>query len=296
MSDIGTITELEPEDGLGWIEVGNGDRIRFGGTACKGFVPAIGMTVEVHGTKPGFRGTVKATEVTEVKGAGAKTGMKVVGGAPGAAAPAPRTNLHKLQSAGLRADDLLLALLGRADVDDTLHQDLEALHFEVQPQLPAGLACDNPWLYVVAMDGGGNAYGLYTHPLLAEHLPLPWVFWDHEDQSVKCLAADTATFLQGMLATARPAGVDPAVIQRAHGTLVKVGMPDAQGQAFGDGEEVNWLPPGDDALRPLDQYLAETDGGEMERGLLAYASRRRDAQAKEALYALYETWQWTVPG
>ncbi|RLB57293.1 MAG: hypothetical protein DRJ42_00925, partial [Deltaproteobacteria bacterium] len=95
MSDIGTITELEPEDGLGWIELGNGDRIRFGGTACKGFVPAIGMTVEVHGTRPGFRGTVKATEVTQVKGAAVP---KATAGAPGApaAAAAPRTNLHTL--------------------------------------------------------------------------------------------------------------------------------------------------------------------------------------------------------
>ncbi len=292
MSDIGTITELEPEDGLGWIELGNGDRIRFGGTACKGFVPAIGMTVEVHGTRPGFRGTVKATEVTQVKGAAVP---KAKAGAPGAAAPAPRTNLHTLQSAEVRADDLLLGLLGRADVDDTLHQDLETLHFEVQPQRAVGLGCDNPWIYVVAMDGGGNAYGLYTHPLLAGHLPLPWVFWDHEDETVKCLAADTPTFLQGMLATAGPSGVNPAVIQRAHGTLVKVGMPDAQGQAFADGEAVTWLPPGDDVLRPLDQYLAETDGAEMERGLLAHASRRHDAQAKKALYSLYETWQWTVP-
>ncbi len=33
----GTIVELNPVDALGWIELDEGGRIRFGGTACKGF-------------------------------------------------------------------------------------------------------------------------------------------------------------------------------------------------------------------------------------------------------------------
>lgn len=292
MGDIGRITEIEPEDGLGWIELGNGDRVRFGGTACKGFVPAIGMAVEVLGTKPGFRGVLKATEVR--KAAEASAAPSEVAGGP-AAAPAPRTSLHTLQSSGVRADDLILTLLGRADVDHTLHADLEALMFQVQPMPSAEIDCLNPWLYVVAMNGGGDAYGLYTHPLLPEGGVLPWVVWNHEDDMLRCLASDTSTFLRGMLASAAQAGVDPAIVARTQQMLVKMGMAEGPTEPFGDGATAPWLPPEDDVLRPLAEYLAETDGAEMERGLLAYAWRRQDAQATEALRSLYETWEWTPP-
>lgn len=61
----GTIVELVPVDGLGWIELDDGQRIRFGGTACKGFreFPDVGTRVIVAGTEPGFRGVLKATMV-----------------------------------------------------------------------------------------------------------------------------------------------------------------------------------------------------------------------------------------
>ena len=79
MSEVGTIVSIEPEDGLGWIEMPNGDRVRFGGTACKGFVPAVGLAVEVVGTRPGYGGTVKATELRKASAPAP--------GAPVAAAP-----------------------------------------------------------------------------------------------------------------------------------------------------------------------------------------------------------------
>lgn len=299
MSDIGTITEIEPEDGLGWIEIAGGDRIRFGGTACKGFVPAIGMTVEVLGTRPGFRGVLKATEVRAAAGAAVSSAaMAAAAAAANTAAPVavPRTGLHTFQESGVRGDDLLLALLGRADVDDVLHRDLIALKFEPKPMFARNLACQNPWLYVLATDGAGNGYGVYAHPLIAEQQALPWVSWNHESFALRSLAADTPSFLQGKLASAGASGAPREVIARTHQTLVKLGMPDAQGQPFGEVPAAPWLPPDDAALRPLDDYLKETDGAEMERGLLAYASRRRDARAKEALESLYGTWGWKPPG
>lgn len=292
MSDIGKITEIEPEDGLGWIEIESGERIRFGGTACKGFVPAVGMMVDVLGSKPGFRGVLKATEIRKVSDA-----PSIRPEAPGAApaAPAPRTSLATIQSAGVNADDLLLTLLGRADVDHALHADLGALMFEVDAMPASEIDCLNPWVYVVAMDGGGNAYGLYTHPLLPQGAPLPWVVWDHEVDTVRKLAGDTSSFLQGLLATAASARVDGSIIARTQQMLVKMGMAEAAAEPFGDGELATWLPPEDDTLRPLAEYLAETDGAEMERGLLAYTWRRQDAQAKEALRSLYVTWEWSPP-
>jgi len=297
MSDIGTITELEPEDGLGWIENASGERIRFGGTACKGFVPAIGMTVEVLGTKAGYGGTIKATEVRQAKGkAAAAAAPKVApAAAAAAAAAAPRTHLHTLQSANVGAEDLLSTLIGRADVDDALHADLVSLKLELRPSPAAGVECNNPWLYVIATDGAGNAYGLYTHPLLAEHDAPPWACWNRTANTVRALATDTASFLQGFLATAKTRGGDPAAVERTRTTLVRLGMSDEQGQPFGEGEWASWLPPSDEALRPLSEYIAESDGAEMERGLLAYASRRGDAEATEALNSLYVSWEWKPP-
>jgi hypothetical protein len=61
----GTIVELDLVDALGWIELDGGGRVRFGGTALKGFTtsPGVGSRVEVRGTKPGYKGVPKAVEV-----------------------------------------------------------------------------------------------------------------------------------------------------------------------------------------------------------------------------------------
>jgi hypothetical protein len=66
---LGTIVEIVPVDGLGWIQLDSGERIRFGGTACRGFpaFPGVGTRVEVVGTEPGYRGVVKAVMVVPVE-------------------------------------------------------------------------------------------------------------------------------------------------------------------------------------------------------------------------------------
>lgn len=295
MSDIGTITEIEPEDGLGWIELETGDRVRFGGTACKTFVPAVGMTVRVLGTRPGYGGTVKATELEQI-GDAPKAGLAAVAGAVGAQPVAvPRTSLHTVQNSGVRADDLLLTILGRADVDDQLHADLEAVSFGVQPAPGPELACPNPWFYAVAQDGAGNAFGIYAHPMYETHPAQPWLYWSREAGVLRLLAADTGGVLPQVLATAAAASVDPATIARLRSDLVKLGMPDVEGEPHGGGAKVDWLPPDDAELRPLDDYLAETDGTEMERGLLAHAYRRGDAHAAETLRSIYQAWEWSLP-
>ena len=298
MSDVGTITEIEPEDQLGWIEMENGDRVRFGGTACRGFVPEIGMTVKVLGTKPGYGGTTKATGLEKIKDVAGKGPAAVAATAGGSSKPAPRPqprkSLHLVQSAGIRADELLLKILGRADMDDVLHADLETLMFEVQPMPASELDCHNPWLYVIAMNGGGDAYGLYQHPVVAEFPQAPWVFWNHETDHVSFLAADTGAFFQGILADAQQSGTDPAVVARARQTLSMLGVPAEPGAPLEE-QKMPWLPPEDDELRPLDEYLGESDGAEMERGLLAYVSRKQEARAKQPLKALYEAWGWNAP-
>jgi hypothetical protein len=43
----GTITSFDAADALGWIDLDDGRRIRFGMSACKGFVPSVGARVRV---------------------------------------------------------------------------------------------------------------------------------------------------------------------------------------------------------------------------------------------------------
>jgi len=210
------------------------------------------------------------------------------------AVAAPRTYLHDIQQSGARAEELLLLLLGRSDVDDGFHADLESVHFEVQPQPGPALGCRNPWFYVVAMDGGGNAYGIYVHPLFDGH-PAPWLFWDHEEDTLRFIAQDTASLLRDVLATAVESGVGAEPVARLRAGFVKLGVLDEPGRALGDGEKVDWLPPDDAELRPLDAYLAETDGAEMERGLLAYAFSRENAHANTSLRSIYDAWEWKLP-
>lgn len=69
MSNAGTVVELD-SDGLGWIQLDDGARVRFGFSACKGFTAetlVAGARVLVHGTQPGLRGVVKATAVSPLQ-------------------------------------------------------------------------------------------------------------------------------------------------------------------------------------------------------------------------------------
>jgi len=61
---IGTIVEFNRNDSLGWIELDEGGRVRFGGTSLRGIALAvIGTRVVVQGTKPGSNGVLKAVLV-----------------------------------------------------------------------------------------------------------------------------------------------------------------------------------------------------------------------------------------
>ncbi|WP_438038864.1 toll/interleukin-1 receptor domain-containing protein [Sorangium sp. So ce128] len=59
--------EFNVTDALGWIELDEGGRVRFGGTSLPrewGFAwVSVGTRVEVRGTKPGYRGVPKAVAV-----------------------------------------------------------------------------------------------------------------------------------------------------------------------------------------------------------------------------------------
>lgn len=61
----GTLTELDPIDALGWIDMDDGSRVRVGGTALSALrpLPEVGTRLRVLETQAGFRGVLKATRV-----------------------------------------------------------------------------------------------------------------------------------------------------------------------------------------------------------------------------------------
>jgi hypothetical protein len=58
--EAGQIVEFDPEDGLGWVRLDDGRRVRFSLTACGYMRPDIGKRVRVLGLMPGFQGNPKA--------------------------------------------------------------------------------------------------------------------------------------------------------------------------------------------------------------------------------------------
>lgn len=72
---IGTIVEFDPADALGWIELDQGGRVRFGATSLRGIASvAVGTRVVVQGTKPGHKGVPKAVAVVPLATPGAAEG------------------------------------------------------------------------------------------------------------------------------------------------------------------------------------------------------------------------------
>lgn len=228
----GTISDLSPQDGLGWISLDEGSRVRFGATACKGFVPSVGMRVQVVGTAPGYGGVVKATQVVPLpKGA--------------AAAPvASRGNLAKLDALKIPVDAVLRSIVERADTDNAFHADLKSLMFEISPKRAAEIECMADACSVVAMDGAGNAFGLY----ISDTAPgTPWVYWDHEIDTLAFIAPDTLAFFAGLLAERELRLKDPAPAQRVRGVLRELGVaiaPFHGADGFLEGQPVKWLPRG----------------------------------------------------
>ncbi len=77
LEQIGTIVEFNLTDSLGWIELDQGGRVRFGGTSLRGIAAVvIGTRVVVRGTKPGYEGVPKAVAVVPLATPGAAEGLQ----------------------------------------------------------------------------------------------------------------------------------------------------------------------------------------------------------------------------
>lgn len=292
---VGTITELEPMDGLGWIECDGGSRVRFGSTACKGFVPQIGLQVAVEETTIGFRGVEKAVRLSTLQAPQAASAEDRP------SAPAPRNAISILDSDGVPIDPHLNQVLARWDTDDRFNIDLETLMFEIAPMPATELDCNNPWFYVIAMDGSGNAYGLYLYPDSQPGQLAPWVFWDHEVDTIFFLATETTSFFAGLLNEAPEWGASPDVVTRVRGVLgelgVDVGTPEQMAATLPDEELKGWLPPRENNTLSVDEYvtLLDADPSQAVPGLMAHASRNRDTRATAQLKSYFASRGWVVP-
>lgn len=59
----GSIEQFDPEDSIGTLVLDDGTRVRFGATACKGFLPAVGARVRLAEARPHPRHGLKAKRV-----------------------------------------------------------------------------------------------------------------------------------------------------------------------------------------------------------------------------------------
>mgnify|MGYP003934234075 CR=1 FL=1 len=70
---LGVITDFDAADGLGWIRLDDGRRVRFSLTACGYLRPRPGMRVRVMGLTEGFAGRLKASLIEESETGGEQT-------------------------------------------------------------------------------------------------------------------------------------------------------------------------------------------------------------------------------
>lgn len=213
-------------------------------------------------------------------------------------APAPRDALPRAKRLGVPMDPDLESVLAHWDVDDVFNEDLESLMFEIEPLPASELDCHNPWMVVVAMNGGGSAYGRYVHPNVTRGNVAPWVFWEHEEDHIVALSPDTRTFFSGFLADAEEWSDDAERIARVRRSLAELGLACSPGDAKLNFEEgADWLAPLEAALHPLSYYLelAALDPAVAEQGLLAHASRHQETKARAALENMYTERGWTLP-
>ncbi|WAS90142.1 hypothetical protein [Nannocystis punicea] len=155
-----------------------------------------------------------------------------------------RHYLADYDALGLPPDEALRRVIARADADSQFYDDLERLMFELAPMPAEHLDCHAPKFFVVAMDGGGSAYGRYVDLKVG----LPWVMWDHEEDALVYLADDTAAFLSGLLDLRCHHKPNDPSARRVREVLtelgLKLGAPGSSMPGFLAGKPAAWLPAG----------------------------------------------------
>ncbi|PCC74566.1 hypothetical protein SAMN02745121_06932 [Nannocystis exedens] len=159
-----------------------------------------------------------------------------------------RRYLADYDALGLPPDEALRRVIARADADPRFSDDLERLMFELAPMPADQLDCHAPKFFVVAMDGGGSAYGRYVDAALLRTIGMPWVLWDHEEDALVYLADDTAAFLSGLLDLRCHDKPDDPSARRVRAVLTELGLqlaaPGSMMPGFLAGKPAAWLPAG----------------------------------------------------
>lgn len=197
---------------------------------------------------------------------------------------------------GIVIEPLLRRLLERVAADARFREDLDLCGFQPHSSPSDEIDCLNPWLFVIAMNGGGSAYGLYVHPDAIREGVAPWAFWEHEDDSIFLLAPDTDHLLRGLVAFVESYHHDHDQVARVRAVLAELGVR-IDGERVErveldfDSERPNaaWLPPAREELEDVASYLAmlESDPARAELGLLGHCHFNQDRAAREALDARY---------
>ena len=133
----GTLTELDPIDALGWIDMDDGSRVRVGGTALSALrpLPEVGTRLRVLETQAGFRGVLKATRVEWAE-------PQPPSAAPAMAPEPPRVTWEKLVARHPRWSDLD-AVSVPAALDVPPHYPVDIAQFRrIVDELDAGGARD----------------------------------------------------------------------------------------------------------------------------------------------------------
>jgi len=209
--------------------------------------------------------------------------------------------LAALETYHVPVERLLRSVLERLAGDEELRRDFDLSGFQPYPSPSDEIDCQNPWFFVVAMNGAGSAYGLYVHPEVIRDGVAPWVFWEHEDDGIFFLADDSAAFFGGFVASVADWCRDRAQLERMRAALARLGVttdvPPLDLAPADTGPNRPWLPPREADLLTTGEYLAlrSTDPGSAERGLLGRWHYLRDPEAGRALDDLYRAKNWAPP-
>jgi len=207
-------------------------------------------------------------------------------------------SLETIERYGITIEPMLRALLVRFENDPSFAKDLDSALFQPHPSPADEIDCLNPWMFVIAMNGMGSAYGLYVHPHAIKDSVAPWVFWEHEDDTVRFLAENTDAFLWGWLCDVASWREDPDLVTRLKTALSEIGLNTIREEVRLDYRDEGdpgapWLPPIGKAIEDVSTYLAllSTDPHTAERGLLAHQMGGNCA-ATEALESFYAERGW----